>query len=44
MRSAVLAAEEHANELPLDPIWFGLIAFGILLLALLITMSFNHDR
>ncbi|WP_269204424.1 hypothetical protein [Motilibacter deserti] len=44
MRSAVLAAEEHANELPADPLVIGLITFGILIVALLITISFNHDR
>ena len=44
MGSALLAAEEHANELALEPIWFGVIAFGILLALLLITMSFNRDR
>jgi len=44
MRSAVLAAEEHVNELPMEPWVIGLIAFGILVLALLVTLSFNHDR
>ena len=41
---SVLAAEETHRELPL-PAWaIGLIAFGILLFLLLVTLQFNRDR
>ena len=46
MSSAVLLAAETGhveNELPADPIVLGLIAFGVLVALLLITMSFKRS-
>lgn len=42
----VLAAEEEhqLRELPLPPLAFGLLAFGGLVVLLLITLAFNRDR
>ncbi|WP_165865645.1 hypothetical protein [Vallicoccus soli] len=43
--SAVAAeSEEHVNELPAEPLWLGIGAFGVLLLLLLVTLSFNRQR
>ena len=38
-----LAAEvtEHANEIPAEPIWFGIAGFGGLVTLLLITYAFR---
>jgi hypothetical protein len=46
MTAAILLASESetGRELPVEPWVFGLTAFGILLLLLLITMSFGKDR
>ena len=35
------AAEGHhvVNELPMDPIWYGLLVFALLMVALAVTMS-----
>ena len=41
---SVLAAEEVHRELPLPAWGIGLIAFGILLFLLLVTLQFNRDR
>ena len=40
----VLAAEEQHRELPMPAEVFGLIALGVLVALLLITMQFNRDR
>lgn len=42
--TTVLATEEHVNELPLEPIWLGIGAFGVLVVLLLITLQFNRHR
>ncbi|WP_349828897.1 hypothetical protein [Brevibacterium litoralis] len=36
-------AEEHhiVNELPMAPIWYGLMAFAILLMLMFVTMSWK---
>lgn len=42
MNNPVLLAEEGVqvvNELPMDAIWYGVIAFALLMLMLLATMS-----
>ncbi len=40
----VLATEEPANELPAHPLVFGIGAFVVLVVLLLITLSFRRDR
>jgi hypothetical protein len=46
MTAAILLASESetGHDLPAEPWVFGLTAFGILLVLLLITMSFGKDR
>ena len=39
----VLEAEVH-NELPAHPVFFGLIAFGLLVVMLLITLAIGKGR
>ncbi|MFB9775661.1 hypothetical protein [Brevibacterium otitidis] len=45
MKTAILLAQatEHHQviELPMDPIYFGLIAFGILMFLMFVTMSWK---
>ncbi|GAB3060961.1 hypothetical protein [Sediminivirga luteola] len=40
---AAVAAEEHhiVNELPIDPVWIGVIAFVSLMAMLFFTLAFN---
>ncbi|GAA2002994.1 hypothetical protein [Brevibacterium samyangense] len=40
---AQAAEEGHhiVNELPVDPIWYGVVAFAILMLLMLVTMSWK---
>ena len=41
----LLAVEgEHGRELPVEPWVYGVGAFGILLVLLLVTLSFGKDR
>jgi hypothetical protein len=42
--SILMAAAEETRELPLPPLAIGLIAFGILLALLLVTLSFGKGR
>jgi hypothetical protein len=46
MRTASLLAAEtgHANELPAEPIVFGLLALGLLLVLLAGVLSFGKGR
>jgi hypothetical protein len=45
VQMVVSAAEsEHARELPVAPWVFGLSAFALLCLLLLVTLSFGKDR
>ncbi len=38
------APAEHGNELPMDPIWFGVVAFVLFVLALLALLVFGKGR
>ena len=42
--SVVAAESGHVTELPAEPIWFGVGAFGILVGLLLVTLSFSRER
>lgn len=46
MTAAILLASESetGSELPAEPWVFGVVAFGLLVALLLITMSFGKDR
>jgi len=44
MDQALLLASEAENELPLPPLGIGLIALGILLALLVITLIFGKGR
>lgn len=45
VHTALLAAEkEAARELPVAPWVFGLTAFGLLFVLLLVTLAFGKDR
>lgn len=44
MNEIILAAAEHAHEgaeLPMDPIWYGATALGILLFLGIVTLSWK---
>jgi len=41
VHAAVIAAEEVVNELPVDPIVYGLTAFGTLIALLFVTYAFR---
>jgi hypothetical protein len=41
--SVVVAAEEATRELPMDPIAYFLIAFGLFVVALGVTWSFRNN-
>ena len=38
------AGAEHANTIPGDPLWYGIAAFGALVLLLLIVTRLNVQR
>jgi len=40
----LLAAESHGRDLPIPPWAIGLLAFGLLTTALLVTLTFGKDR
>ena len=42
--TAAAEGTEQARELPVPPLAFGLIAFGILVVLLLVTLSFGKGR
>jgi hypothetical protein len=42
--ATVLAETAHGRDLPLPPWAFGLLAFTLLVSALLVTLSFGKDR
>ena len=44
VRLLAAEGESHGRELPLPPWAIGLIAFGLLCAALLVTLTFGKDR
>lgn len=42
--TSLLAQAEHHRELPFEPIWFGAIAFGGLLLLMIGLLVFGKGR
>jgi|tagenome__1003787_1003787.scaffolds.fasta_scaffold20926049_3 hypothetical protein len=44
VRLLAVESESHGRDLPLEPWAFGLIAFGLLTAAMLVTLMFGKDR
>ncbi|MBA2509711.1 MAG: hypothetical protein H0V32_13610 [Nocardioidaceae bacterium] len=44
MLSAVVRAEEELRELPIDPVWVGVIVLGLLLAMLVALLVFGKGR
>ncbi len=44
VRLLAVKGESHGRDLPLEPWAIGLLAFGLLTMAMLLTLAFGKDR